>query len=145
MINFRFLNAVVWLFCFILLGLWLNWLVPVKFYQPDWVFALLLGALLAQWRYAWWVFFVACVHDFIFYWTLWPGILLWLSLPLLLIWMDDVAGAGLPQRLLLLVLACSLLLWQGWSLESTLLTLLLAVCCWYQWVRVNETSWLSVR
>jgi len=135
----------LWLLPVVLFGLWLNWLIPVVFYQPDWVFALLLGALLAQWRHAWWVLIVACVHDLMFYWTLWPTILLWLFLPLLLVWMDAAAGAGLPQRLLLLLLASAVLLAQGWSIQAAVLTMLLAVYCWYQWVRIHQVSWLSVR
>jgi len=120
-------------FFLVFTGLCLNWLVPVAIRQPDWAFALLLGALLAQWRYIWWVLPLACLHDLTLYWTLWPSILIWLSLPLLLIWLDALAGAGLPQRILLLLLAHSFLLGLGWSLSSLILTLLLSVVCWYSW------------
>jgi hypothetical protein len=121
-------------FLLVFVGLCLNWLIPVTIEQPDWAFALLLGALLAQWRYIWWVLPLACLHDLTLYWTLWPSIFVWLSLPLLLIWLDALAGPGVPQRLLLLLLAHSVLLSFGWSLPSLILTLLLSVWCWYGWI-----------
>ncbi|MDQ6979571.1 MAG: hypothetical protein Q9M09_05240 [Mariprofundaceae bacterium] len=125
-------------FFLVLVGLCLNWLVPATINQPDWGFALLLGALLAQWRYIWWVLPWACLHDLVLYWTLWPSIFVWLSLPLLLIWLDALAGAGLPQRMLLLLLAHGVLLGLGWSLPSLILTLLLSVWCWYGWIALGD-------
>lgn len=122
---------IAWTLLAVLLGLLLNWLLAGIAVQPDWSFAILLGAMLAQWRYWRWLLPMACLHDYILYWSIWPSISLWFTLFSLLLWVDTQIGPGMPQRILLLLSGNLTLLWFGWTPFAVVLTMLLTICCWY--------------
>ena len=121
------------LICLLLPGLWLNWLLSASIIQPDWAAAILLGALLAQRRYALWIIPVAIIHDLMMYWAIWPGMLFWLLAPLFLTWLDGLAGTGWPQRLILVAFMPICWWWLGWSPSASLLTAMMAFFFWYVW------------
>ncbi len=99
--------------------------------QPDWALALLLGSLLAH-RGNWvWVLPGAAMHDLMLHWSIWVSLPATALAPLLLIYLDEHLGAGLPQRLALLLINTTMLLSWGWSMQAWLLTVSLAAACWY--------------
>ncbi len=99
--------------------------------QPDWSAALLLASLLAQ-RSNWvWVLPGFLVHDLVLHWSLFICLPIVLTLPLLLAQTDARLGAGLPQRLLFLILGLLPLIWANWSLSQWLMTVTLSIVAWY--------------
>ena len=114
-----------------LFGISLNLAFSSALQQPDWALALLLASLLAR-RLNWvWVLPCTLIHDLIFYWSFSMSFVLIALLPLAMIYFDQHLGAGLPQRLLLMLLTLLSLLQSGWSLMACLLTLCLCVPIWY--------------
>ena len=99
--------------------------------QPDWGLALLLGSLLAH-RGNWvWVLPGVAVHDLILHWSLWASLPAVAIIPVALIYLDEHLGEGLPQRMLLLLLASSCMVIWGWSMAAWLLTICLTIAIWY--------------
>ena len=99
--------------------------------QPDWALALLLGSLLAH-RANWvWVLPGIAMHDLIFHWSLWVCLPIAAAIPLVLIYLDEHLGVGLPQRLFMLLLVTMMLLPWGWSVQAWLLTVGLTVPAWF--------------
>ncbi|MDX8404474.1 MAG: hypothetical protein R8K54_08745, partial [Mariprofundaceae bacterium] len=54
-----------------------------------------------------------------------------LLLPWLLAQTDTRLGAGLPQRIVLMIIGLLPLLWAGWAISQWLLTLLLCIFTWH--------------
>ncbi len=114
-----------------LLGINLNLAFSHSLTQPDWAAGALLAALLAH-RHNWrWVLPMLCLHDIALYWSLSATLPAMALIPLAMIYFDQHLGVGLPQRLLLLLLAVVTLLLPGWSLPAMLLTLCGTVPLWY--------------
>jgi len=114
-----------------LLGLNMNLAFSSSLIQPDWAMALLLASLLAQ-RHNWlWALPVILLHDAILYWSPAASFMALAVIPLAMIYFDQHLGAGLPQRLLLLLLALLAMLVDGWTLQASLLTLCLCVPVWH--------------
>ncbi|MFQ5345000.1 MAG: hypothetical protein ACE5DZ_03460 [Mariprofundus sp.] len=114
-----------------LLGLSLNLAFSSALIQPDWALALLLASLLAH-RHNWvWVLPCILIHDVVLYWSLGIGFLMLALVPLAMIYLDQHLGAGLPQRLLLMLVTVLALLQPGWGLQACLLTLCLCVPVWH--------------
>ena len=114
-----------------LLGLNLNLAFATLLAQPDWALALLLASLLAH-RSNWtWVLPTAALHDAVLHWTVLATLPVLAAVPLAMIYLDQHLGAGLPQRMVLMVLVALLLLPLGWGLQATLLTLCLCLPLWY--------------
>jgi len=103
--------------------------------QPDWALALLLASLLAR-RHNWvWVLPGALLHDITLHWTFSAMLPVLAVIPLAMIYLDQHLGTGLPQRLVLLLLAVLLLLPWGWGLQASLLTLCLCIPAWHMLTR----------
>jgi len=99
--------------------------------QPDWALALLLGSLLAH-RGNWiWVLPGVALHDLMLHWSPWVCLPLVAAIPPVLIYLDDRLGAGLPQRMVLLLMAIFVLAPWGWGFAELLLTATLSVSIWY--------------
>lgn len=99
--------------------------------QPDWALALLLASLLAH-RNNWiWVLPGALLHDVILHWTFAAFLPALAIIPFAMIYFDQHLGVGLPQRLILMLLAILLLLPWGWSLQACLLTLCICIPIWH--------------
>jgi hypothetical protein len=99
--------------------------------QPDWALALLLASLLAH-RNNWkWVLPGALLHDVILHWTFSAFLPALAIIPFAMIYLDQHLGTGLPQRLVLMLLAILLLLPWGWSLQACLLTLCFCIPTWH--------------
>lgn len=114
-----------------LLGLNLNLAFATLLAQPDWALALLLASLLAH-RSNWtWVLPAAFVHDAVLHWTAMAMLPVLAALPLAMIYFDTHLGAGLPQRVVLMLLVAMLLLPLGWGLQACLLTICLCLPVWY--------------
>jgi hypothetical protein len=114
-----------------LLGLSLNLAFASTLMQPDWALALLLASLLAH-RHNWvWVLPGVLVHDVVLYWSFSLSFLIMALFPLAMIYLDQHLGIGLPQRLALMLVAVLSLLWPGWGLSATLLTLCLCIPVWH--------------
>ncbi|MDQ6996382.1 MAG: hypothetical protein Q9M82_02850 [Mariprofundus sp.] len=115
-----------------LLGISLNLAFAGTLMQPDWALALLLASLLAH-RHNWvWVLPGALIHDVVLYWSFSLSFIIMALLPLAMIYLDQHLGAGLPQRLVLMLAAVLLsLLWPGWGLPASLLTLCLCIPIWH--------------
>jgi len=114
-----------------LLGISLNLAFASVLMQPDWALALLLASLLAH-RHNWvWVLPGVLIHDVVLYWSFSLSFIVMALLPLAMIYLDQHLGAGLPQRLALMVAAVLSLLWPGWGLSACLLTLCLCVPIWH--------------
>lgn len=130
----------VWVLAASLVGMAFNLAFAQILPQPDWSLALLLAALLAH-RGAWvWVLPGACVHDAVLYWSLW-GCLPFLALiPLMLPHLDYRLGPGLPQRLLMLLLATIPVFSHGWGMSAWLLTLGLCMPLWFQLAKYYEQA-----
>jgi len=113
------------------LGLGMNMAFASSLIQPDWAMALLLASLLAK-RHNWfWVLPVTLLHDVVLYWSPAASFMVMAAIPLAMIYFDQHLGAGLPQRLLLLLLALLALPVDGWTLQASLLTLCLCVPVWH--------------
>jgi len=114
-----------------LLGIMLNLALSGVVIQPDWSAAFLLASLLAQ-RGNWpWVLPGFWIHDLALHWSslvCLPAVAL---LPLLLARTDARLGAGLPQRVTLMILALLPLLWSGWPMPQWLLTITLCIFTWH--------------
>lgn len=114
-----------------LLGLNLNLAFASLLAQPDWALGLLLASLLAH-RSNWiWVLPTALLHDAVLHWTALATLPVLAAIPLAMIYFDRHLGAGLPQRVVLMVLVIMLLLPLGWGLQACLLTICLCVPLWY--------------
>jgi len=106
--------------------------------QPDWALALLLAALLAR-RHAWpWVLPAMLVHDLALYWSVWGVFPMACLLPYSITRLDDKLGAGVPQRLTLMILLTLPMLWHGSGVAQWLLTLALCIPVWHLLVQVYE-------
>jgi hypothetical protein len=114
-----------------LFGIMMNLSLSGLIIQPDWSAALLLASILAQ-RSNWpWVLPGFWIHDLTLHWSslvCLPAVAL---LPFLLAQTDSRLGAGLPQRLVLMVLALLPLLWAGWAAPQWLLTIALCIFSWH--------------
>gem|GEM_PF-1288573 len=122
------------------LGLALS-LGSVGIVQPDWALALLLATLLAR-RGSWpWVLPSMLVHDLTLYWSVWGAFPLSCLLPFFLAGLDSRIGAGLPQRLALMALVSSAMLWHGAGTIQWLLTLTLCIPIWYLLVHIHEQQY----
>jgi hypothetical protein len=114
-----------------LLGISLNLAFASTLAQPDWALALLLASLLAH-RHNWvWVLPVVLLHDLALYWSFSLSFLVMALLPAAMIYLDQHLGAGLPQRIALMLLAVLTLLRPGWGLSAALLTVCLCVPVWH--------------
>jgi len=114
-----------------LLGISLNLAFGGALMQPDWALALLLASLLAH-RHNWvWVLPAVFIHDVVLYWSLNLNFVMMSALPLAMIYLDQHLGAGLPQRLMLMLAVVLSLLWPGWGLSACLLTLCLCIPTWH--------------
>ncbi|MDX8406369.1 MAG: hypothetical protein R8K50_09520 [Mariprofundus sp.] len=114
-----------------LLGLCLNMAFSGSLVQPDWAMALLLASLLAH-RHNWfWVMPVVLLHDIVLYWAPASGFIVIVLIPLAMIYLDQHLGAGLPQRMLLLLLSLLIMMSDGWTVPASLLTLCLCVPVWH--------------
>jgi len=99
--------------------------------QPDWSLALLLAALLAH-RGTWiWVLPGTFIHDAVLYWSVWGCLPFMALIPLLLPHVDYRLGPGLPQRVLMLMVATLPMLSQNWSIGAWLMTLGLCLPVWF--------------
>lgn len=106
--------------------------------QPDWALALLLAVLLAR-RHTWpWVLPTILIHDLTLYWSVWGVFPIACLLPFSISSLDAQLGAGLPQRLVLLVLLTLPMLWHGFGVLQWLLTLILCIPVWYFLVHLYE-------
>ncbi len=114
-----------------LLGISLNLAFSSVLMQPDWALALLLASLLAH-RHNWvWVLPGVLIHDVVLYWSFSLSFIIMALFPLAMIYLDQHLGAGLPQRLALMLVAVFSLLWSGWGLPACLLTLCLCIPVWH--------------
>ena len=114
-----------------MLGISLNLAFANALSQPDWALALLLASLLAH-RNNWlWVLPCVLIHDLILYWSFGSIVLIMAMIPLAMIYLDHHLGAGLPQRVVLMLAAIVALPTLGWSLQACLLTLCLCIPIWY--------------
>lgn len=114
-----------------LLGLSLNLAFSTSLTQPDWALALLLAALLAR-RHNWvWVLPCIVLHDLVLHWSVGLSAVVVALIPLAMIYFDQHLGAGLPQRIVLMILASISLLYWGWAATALLLTLCLCVPIWH--------------
>jgi len=99
--------------------------------QPDWSAALLLASLLAQ-RSNWpWVLPGVWLHDLMLHWSSLICLPVIAFLPWLLTQADVRLGAGLPQRIILMIIGLLPLLWNGWAFPQWLLTLMLCIFVWH--------------
>jgi len=106
--------------------------------QPDWTLAFLLGALLAR-RGAWpWILPMMLIHDLTLYWSVWVVFPIACLTPFAMASLDAQLGAGLPQRLALMVLVSLPVLWQGAGVVQWLLTLILCIPLWHLAVHFYE-------
>jgi len=109
--------------------------------QPDWALALLLAALLAR-RHVWpWVLPTMLIHDLTLYWSVWGVFPIACLLPFSIASLDAQLGAGLPQRLALLVLLTSPMLWHGAGILQWLLTLMLCIPVWHLLAHLYEQQY----
>jgi len=114
-----------------MVGLSLNLAFSVSLQQPDWALALLLAALLAQ-RHNWvWVLPMMMLHDVILHWSFGATLIGMAAIPVAMIYFDQHLGAGLPQRLALMIMAALTLTIQDWAWGAAILTALLCVPLWY--------------
>jgi len=109
--------------------------------QPDWTLALLLAALLSR-RHVWpWALPTMLIHDLTLYWSVWGVFPLACILPFSIASLDAQLGAGLPQRLALMVLLTLPMLWQGAGMLQWLLTLMLCIPVWHLLVHLYEQQY----
>ncbi|MDQ6970879.1 MAG: hypothetical protein Q9M16_10250 [Mariprofundus sp.] len=121
-----------------LFGISLNLAFSNTMSQPDWALALLLASLLAH-RHNWiWVLPFVLIHDLVLYWSLGPMLIIMALMPLAMIYLDQHLGAGLPQRVVLMLVVLAVLPLLGWSLQAWFLTLCLCVPVWHVLTRQYE-------
>jgi len=121
-----------------LFGISLNLAFSNTMSQPDWALALLLASLLAH-RNNWiWVLPFVLIHDLVLYWSLGPMLVIMALMPLAMIYLDQHLGAGLPQRVVLMLVVLAVLPLLGWSLQAWFLTLCLCVPVWHVLTRQYE-------
>jgi len=114
-----------------LVGISLNLAFPIAMTQPDWAVALLLASLLAH-RHNWlWVLPCALIHDLVLYWSIGSITIMMSLIPLAMIYLDQHLGAGLPQRIALMLLIVLVLPSLGWSMQTAVLTMCLCMPVWY--------------
>jgi len=109
--------------------------------QPDWALALLLGALLAR-RGTWpWVLPALFVHDLTLYWSVWGTFPVACFLPFSLSSLDAQLGAGLPQRLAVMIVVSAPMLWHGAGFTQWLLTIILCISVWHLTAHIYEQQY----
>jgi len=110
--------------------------------QPDWSLGILLGALLAR-RSNWpWVLPAVFVHDLMLYWTPWGAFPAACLVPLLLARLDSQIGAGVLQRLAMLVFVTLPMLAHGSGYMQWLLTVLLCIPIWHIAVHLHDRQFV---
>ena len=120
----------------VLLGLTLNLAFSTSLVQPDWAMALLLAGILAR-RNNWiWVIPAVLIHDLVLHWSLGLSFLFVALIPLAMLYFDQHLGVGLPQRVVLMILATSSLLYWGWGIIAIALTLCCCVPIWHLLTRM---------
>lgn len=113
-----------------LLGLSLNLAFSPSLTQPDWALALLLASLLAR-RHNWiWVLPAIFLHDIVLHWSVGMSFALAAVIPLAMIYFDQHLGAGLPQRVMLMLIGVLSLFGWGWGMSAVIMTLCLCVPIW---------------
>jgi hypothetical protein len=118
-------------FVLAILGIALNLAFSSAMLQPDWALALLLASLLAH-RHNWiWVLPGILIHDLGLHWSFWASFPVIAIIPFAMIYLDRRLGPGLPQRLLLMLIATMAPMRQGWGLQACLLTLCLCLPVWH--------------
>jgi len=114
------------------LGMSLNLAFSASLTQPDWSLALLLAAMLAHRKNWLWVLPCTLMHDLMLHWSVGISFIIMALIPFAMIYLDQSLGPGIPQRVLLLMIAVTLSLTEwGWGLQTVLLTLCLCVPLWY--------------
>ncbi len=115
----------------VLLGLSLNLAFSASLTQPDWAMALLLAGILAR-RHNWiWVLPGIFIHDIVLHWSVGLSFAFVALIPFVLIYFDEHLGVGLPQRVVMMIIAPISLFYWGWESTAILLTLCLCVPIWY--------------
>jgi hypothetical protein len=114
-----------------LLGILLNLSLSGLVLQPDWSAALLLASVLAQ-RGNWpWVIPGFWIHDLALHWSSLVCLPIVAILPFLLSRADAHLGAGLPQRVVLMIISLLPLLHSGWSAPQWLMTICTCIFVWH--------------
>jgi len=113
------------------LGISLNLAFSASLTQPDWALALLLAALLAHRRNWLWVLPCTLLHDLMLHWSVGLSFIIMAMIPLAMIYLDQNLGAGILQRVILMITATLTLAEWGWGLQTVVLTLCLCVPVWY--------------
>ena len=114
-----------------LLGMCLNLAFSASFTQPDWALAVLLAAPLAH-RHNWlWVLPCTFLHDLVLHWSFGSSFIVMALIPLAMIYLDQHLGAGIPQRVVIMLAAILSLAGWGWAMPALILTLCLCVPVWY--------------
>jgi len=116
-------------------GLIASWAFGGVLLQPDWALALLIAALLARRRNWPWIMPGVLVHDTVLYWSVFGCLPVMAALPYLIGKTDEQLGAGVPQRLLAMIIGTLPLLWLTYDVGQWLLTSLLIVPLWFLLVR----------
>jgi hypothetical protein len=123
-----------------LLGILLNLSLSGLVLQPDWSAALLLASVLAQ-RGNWpWVIPGFWVHDLALHWSSLICLPVVAILPFLLSRADAHLGAGLPQRVVLMIITLLPLLHAGWSTPQWLMTICICIFVWHLLARSYAKS-----
>lgn len=118
-----------------LLGIMLNLAEAGLLLQPDWSAGILVAAILAH-RSNWvWALPGLWVHDLALHWSSFVCLPLAVLLPWLMMRIDEQIGPALPQRMALMLLTLSPLLWFDWGVSQWLLTNLVCIAVWYMMTR----------
>ncbi|MDX8411202.1 MAG: hypothetical protein R8K46_04920 [Mariprofundaceae bacterium] len=132
------MSSIVWSVCIAMVAgfcLIVSWAMGGIVRQPDWAYALLLAALLARRRNWPWILPCVLVHDAMLYWTVLGCLPVMAVLPYFIGKIDQQLGAGVPQRLVVLGIGVTPLLWLSHDVGQWLLTALLIVPLWFMLVR----------
>lgn len=113
------------------IGLFLNLSFNGLLTQPDWMYAILLAALLSDKSTWYWVLPLVLIHDAVLYWSATITFPITVIIVILLIYSDKRLGSGQQQRWLFLFAGCLPLLIQGISFWDWLLTMMLVVWLWF--------------
>jgi len=113
------------------LGMGLNLAFSASLTQPDWALALLLAAMLAHRKNWMWVLPCTLVHDLMLHWSIGISFITMAIIPFAMIYLDQSLGAGIPQRVILMIAATLSLAEWGWGAQTVMLTLCLCVPIWY--------------
>ncbi len=106
--------------------------------QPDWSLALFAAPLLAR-RHAWpWTLPGLLIHDLALYWSPWGAFPLACLYPWAIARLDAQIGAGLPQRLAMMMILTMPMLGHGWTFSSWLLTMACCAPIWHGLVEAIE-------